>query len=359
MKVAIDASILSKTGIGNYTNRLINDLPKLFPGDVFIKVSEPVPLRRDSSYLKYINGFRRIYLEQIKMSQTLKMVGADIFHNPRNFGLPLYSPCKCVVTIHDIIPMIFSKVYLQSIVEKKYYNMSIRAAITRSAKIITDSKFSRDELIKHLGVKGDKIEVVYLGCGDEFRVIDDSRLLQQVLDKHGVYRPFIVTIGGSEYRKNIARLIDVFQTKFAEDYQLVVIGGAWRKFDLRQDRGSLSNVVFTGPVTQEELVSLYSLASLFVFPSLYEGFGLPVLEAMACGVPVAASNSSSIPEVAGDAALMFDPMDENQMYLSIKKILDSKSLQKELTCKGLEQVKLFRWEDTLRQTMQIYRDVLK
>ena len=227
-----------------------------------------------------------------------------------NYGIPVKKSCKTVVTIHDVIPLVLNG-YLKTFAEKSYYRAAIKLAVTRSDKIITDSCFSRDELIKHLSISSKKIEVVYLGCGEEFVPIHDQARLNIVRDKFGLQRPFVMTIGGNEPRKNVRSLVEAFE-RIGDKYKLdlVVVGGNWRGIELSPDIKDKRNIIFLGSVEQEELICLYNLAELFVFPTLYEGFGLPVLEAMSCGTPVLASNTSSIPEVTGDAANLFDPLDK-------------------------------------------------
>lgn len=356
MKIAIDNRALPNTGMGHYAGKLIEKLPQLYPEDQFIPFTDSLQPSRESFKQKYVSGLKRMYWEQVGLGKWLTSMNIDLLHNPRNLGIPIWSPCRCVVTIHDLIPLVYPKQYLSSAIESAYYQLLLKISISKAVKIITDSVFSREELVRLVGVKREQIVVTYLGCSDTFRQVDDEKTLAQVRKKYGLDQPYMITIGGSEYRKNIARLIKVFQSKFSNQYKLLVVGGAWRSSDLRESTPAQKNIVFAGAVSQEELIALYSAATVFVFPSLYEGFGLPVLEAMACGVPVAAANSSSIPEVAGEAALLFNPVVEDEMYCAIKSILDSKSLQNELVAKGFEQIKHFKWEDTLKNTMQVYRD---
>jgi len=358
MKVAIDMRALPRTGIGNYSQALLEGFPILFPNVETFSVTDEVIISRQK-LSRYSTRLHRLWWEQKELPNFLRDNHIDILHNPMNYGLPMKQVCKSVVTIHDVIPLVFREQYLKTFVERTYYNLALKVALARSSMIITDSIFSRNELIKYLDVPIKKLRVTPLACGEEFKPVFDMTRLKKVKEKFGLRRPFLLTIGGNEPRKNVARLISVFEG-ISEKYNvdLVVVGGNWRGSEFSREIAEINNVYFLGSVDQKDLVALYSSAELFVFPSLYEGFGLPVLEAMACGAPVAASNTSSIPEVAGDAALLFDPRDQEDMKRIICGILDSYEIKEELKQKGRERAKLFTWESTLNQTMEVYRNLL-
>lgn len=359
MKVAIDMRALPRTGIGNYSQALLEGLPKLFPAIIkTLSVSDEVIISRQKRR-GYLDRLRGLWWEQQKLPDVLHENQVDILHNPMNHGLPIKQVCKSVVTIHDVIPLVYREQYLKTFVERTYYNLALKVAITRSSMIITDSVFSMNEIIKYLDVPIEKLRVIPLACGDEFKPVQDMNRLKMIKEKFGLRRPFVLTIGGNEPRKNVARLISIFEG-ISEKYNLdlVVVGGNWRGIAFSREIEAANNVYFLGSIEQEDLVTLYSFAELFVFPSMYEGFGLPVLEAMACGAPVAASNTSSIPEVAGDAAFLFDPRDQEDMKRIILGILGSRETKEELKQKGLERAKLFTWESTLRQTMEVYKETL-
>lgn len=359
MKVAIDMRALPRTGIGNYSQALLEGLPKLFPATIkTLPVTDEVIISRQKRQ-GYIDRLRGLWWEQQKLPNILRKNQVDILHNPMNHGLPMKQVCKSVVTVHDVIPLVFREQYLKTFVERTYYNLALKVAMSRSSMIITDSTFSMNEIIKYLDVPIKKIRVIPLACGKEFKPVLEMNRLKNVREKFGLRRPFLLTIGGNEPRKNAVRLINIFEGISEKyDVDLVVVGGNWRGNGFSKGILKANNVYFLGSVEQEDLVALYSAAELFVFPSLYEGFGLPILEAMACGSPVVASNTSSIPEVAGDAALLFDPRDQEDMNRIIVGILSSRETKEELKQKGLERAKKFTWESTLNQTREAYRDVL-
>lgn len=358
MKIAIDMRALPKSGIGNYSQALLNKLPIMFSGVETVAVADEITISR-RKFHGYLSRLQRLWWEQVNLPRLLKDNKVDILHNPMNLGLPLREGIKSVVTIHDVIPLVYKDIYLRTGVARTYYRLALQIALNRSARIITDSIFSRDEIVKYMSVPREKIQVIYLAAGEEFVPLRDPVLQRITAQKFGLLRPFVLTIGGNEPRKNIDRLVNVFQHLCKNPgVDLAVVGGSWRGTKLRENIKGVNNIFFLGPVDQQELVSLYNMAELFVFPSLYEGFGLPVLEAMACGTPVAASNTSSIPEVAGDAAMLFDPQDEEEMSKIITGILGSRETREELSLKGLERAKMFTWENTLAQTMEVYKEVI-
>lgn len=360
MRIAIDMRAMPRTGIGNYSRILLDELPRVYSDISTVPVYDGMELSRQSSLSKIFSlRIKRLAWEQIDLPKVLKEHNIDILHNPMNFGLPVAPGCKSLVTIHDVIPAVLKSQYLKTWIEQIYYKLAMGVSTGRTVGIITDSYFSKNEILKHFSVSPKKIRVIYLGCSEEFSPITDSIRLTKVRNKFGLHRPYVLTIGGNEPRKNVERLIDIFsRLSDTLKFDLAVIGGSWRGASLGTNAQGANNIFYLGSVDQGDLISLYNMAELFVFPSLYEGFGLPVLEAMACGTPVAASNSSSIPEVAGEAAMLFDPLDGEGMYKMISGILNSREAKEELRLKGLERVKMFSWKNTLDQTMEVYREAL-
>ena len=282
-----------------------------------------------------------------------------VYHVPRNTGVPFFSNLPVIVTIHDIIPHVFPQKYLNNILERIYYETAIRVSIKRAQKIITISEFSKQELIRHYRVKPEKIAITLLAYNKAFRKIHEGSLLKPVQEKYNIHDKYLLAIGGSEYRKNMQRLIHVYQKHFSHAYKLIVIGGKWRDTDLPGKYASDINIRFLTNIPEEDLIAIYNMAEVFVFPSFYEGFGIPVLEGMACGVPVVTSNVSSMPEVGGDAAIYFDPYNEDDMAEKIGRVLQDELLRKTMIAKGLEKVKEYSWEKCAEETLQVYREVLK
>lgn len=355
MHVLLDNRASNFSGIGVYTHNIYTAI-KCFRNKTFL-YNDRLNISRTSFIEKYINFLKRQFNDQFALPCFLKKNKVDLYHATRNTGVPFFSPVPVVVTIHDIIPHVFSQHYLNNILEKIYYEIAIRISIHRSAKILTISNFSKQELIKHYKVTPNKIEVIPLACNAAFRKITDSKHLQSIREKYSLHDNYILAIGGSEYRKNIERLIHVYNNNFDEKYKLIVIGGKWRNVDLPEKYTS-ENIRFLTNIPEEDLIAIYNMSEVFVFPSFYEGFGIPVLEGMACGVPVVTSNVSSMPEVGGDAAVYFDPFDEKDMAEKIATVLDDSRLREQLIAKGFDQCKKFSWEKCCRATLEVYREII-
>lgn len=357
MRIALDDRAIKFSGIGIYTRNLA-ELFSDFGHTVFL-YDDKLTVSRSKFVFKYINFIKRTIKENKDLCNWLQVNKIDLYHVPKNTGVPFFSPIPVVVTIHDVIPHIFPKKYLSNILERIYYETAIRVSIKRSKKIITISEFSKQELIKHYGVKPEKIAITLLAYNRAFRKIQDSALLKPVREKYNLHDKYLLAIGGSEYRKNMQRLINVYQKHFSRAYKLIVIGGKWRDADLPGKYASDNNIRFLTNIPEEDLIAIYNMAEVFVFPSFYEGFGIPVLEGMACGVPVITSKVSSMPEVGGDAAVYFDPFDENDMAEKIETVLNNEMLRREMIAKGLEKVKGYSWKKCAEATLKVYREVLK
>ena len=355
MRIGLDNRAIKFTGIGVYTHNL-NERFVEFDNDVSL-YNDGLIVSRERFLKKYCNFLKRILREQLGMGSWFKKNRVEIYHVPKNTGVPFFHDIPVVVTIHDIIPHIYPDKYLSNILERIWYEVAIRVSIHRSDKILTISNFSKEELIKCYGVNSSKIKIVTLAYNDAFRKIEDNYFLNNIKDKYRLQKNYILAIGGSEYRKNIERLIKVYQENFQDDYELIVIGGKWRNVDLAKKYQCSKIRFFTG-VPEEDLIAIYNMASVFVFPSFYEGFGIPVLEGMACGVPVVTSNVSSMPEVGGDAAIYFDPYDEKDMAEKIGMVLSDEQLREKMIAKGLQKVKEYSWEKCAKETLRVYEEVI-
>ena len=356
MRIALDDRAIKLSGIGIYTRNLYDIYTSL--GHSVFLYDDKLLVSRSAFVFKYLNFMKRLIKENRDLGNWLRERTIDLYHVPKNTGVPLFSPVPVVVTIHDVIPHVFPQQYLKNILERIYYEAAIRISITRSQKIITISEFSKQALIQHYGVKPEKIAVTLLAYNRAFRKIEDAAVLNPVREKYNLNDRYLLAIGGSEYRKNMQRLIHVYQRHFSGAYKLVVIGGKWRDVDLPARYASDKNIRFLTNIPEEDLIAIYNMAAVFVFPSFYEGFGIPVLEGMACGVPVVTSKVSSMPEVGGEAAVYFDPYDETDMAEKIESVLKNERLRKEMIAKGLQKVKEYSWEKCAEETLQIYREVL-
>ncbi|MDP9211666.1 MAG: glycosyltransferase family 4 protein [bacterium] len=279
----------------------------------------------------------------------------DLWHFTNYVAPPTRKPF--VVTVHDM-----AFVDHPAFVEPKnlrYLERFVPETLTRAAHIIAVSDATRNSLAEHFNVPLTKITVTHEAADERFSQPPEPERLSRILKKHGIDRDYILTVGTLEPRKNLKTLLLAFaalRKKVRE--QLVVVGGHGWLFDeteeLLRKLGLGDRVILTGYVPDEELPSLYAGAKAFVFPSHLEGFGIPLLEAMASGTPVLSSNTSSMPEVGGTAALYFDPDDEKGMRLAIERVLGDEKLQERLAEAGYEQAKQFSWERTAQKTLGVY-----
>ena len=242
---------------------------------------------------------------------------------------------------------------MKAISEYKY-------AAERSDLILTISESAKSDIIKHFNVDEKKIEIVTPGIDLEKYLHNYTDMeLENVRKKYKLPENYILYLGTIEPRKNIERTIKAFikyKKEVKDDLKFVIVGGKGWKYDniMKLIESMGTDIILTGYIDEEDKIPIYKLAQIFAFPSLYEGFGMPVLEAMAAGVPVITSNVSSLPEVAGDAAILVDPLNEDEIFEAYKKILSDKKLQLEMIDKGLEQAKKFEWKESAKVLEQIY-----
>ncbi len=295
----------------------------------------------------------------------------DLLHV--TYNAPPLSPCPTVVTVHDIsfehYPEFFSPRDL--LILKTLVPLSAR----RAAHVLTVSQHAKREIIERYNLPPDKITVTYEAAGEQFQPVADPASLQAVRAKYGIPDgPFVLALGNLQPRKNIGRLVEAFamvarkvisqRNDFSQSdviSKLVIAGKAqWRESEVYtavQQAGLEGRVVFPGYVDDADLPALYSAAAVFVYPSLYEGFGLPPLEAMACGAPVISSNAASLPEVVGDAALLIDPTDTAALAQALYDGLTQPDLQADLRQRGLRRAAQFSWERCAAETLAVYADV--
>ena len=285
------------------------------------------------------------------------------------FVTPLLSPCPSVVTIYDLSFLLYPESFKRS--KRFYLGLFTRLSARRARRIIAISESTKRDVVRLLGVPPEKVEVVYCGIDDAFRPLPPQSWGERgevaaFRSKRGLPERFILFVGTIEPRKNVARLIEAFanlQTCKPAHLKLV-IGGAkgWFYEDVFarvEELGLEGEVMFPGYIPVSELPLWYNAAELFVYPSLYEGFGLPPLEAMACGTPVVTANTSSLPEVVGDAGLTVDPLDVEGLAEAMRRVLDDEALRQEMRKRGLQRAKGFSWTKTAQETVQVYRRAME
>ncbi len=351
-------------GAGVYTDSLIRAICRVDNENDYV-----IFVRRGAFADLARSGFRivptptpsrpaRLLWEQFLLPLQLRRRGADLLHSPHH-TMPLVAPgCSRVVTFHDLTFFLLPERYPAS--RRLYFQAVSRASARRADALIVPSDTVRDDVERILAVPQSRITTVYEAPAPVFRPIEDGAMLAQVRQKYRLPDRFILNVGSLEPGKNRASLIQAFHRlrQRGLEHCLVIVGQkAWKyegDFELVERLGLGDAVLFTGYVPAEELAALYSCAELFVFPSLYEGFGLPVLEAMACGAPVVTSNVSAMPEVAGDAALLTEPRDIEGLADAMERPLRYSRVRASLRSRGLKRAAEFSWERAAHETVAVY-----
>lgn len=365
MKIGIDCRIYSSkfTGIGRYTHELVEHFIQI--NNEQKRKHEFVLFFNSPEFKKYtppnlavkkvlVDAPHYSFAEQTKFLRILNKEKCDIVHFP-HFNLPILYRRPFIVTIHDLTVTFYPGRKKNRWFHRLGYNLVIKNAAKRSKKIIAVSHNTKNDIIEHLKIDPEKIEVIHNGIGEEFTLIDNSQY-KKTLQKYGIKKDFLLYTGVWRYHKNLPRLVAAFAKIREElDIQLVITGKPDPQYPEVQDAAKNlnleDNVIFTGHVSEGELIHLYNAARIYVFPSLYEGFGLPPLESMKCGTPVAASNSSSIPEVCGeDNAVFFDPADIDDMASKITALYKDVDLQAGLIERGAVHASRLTWEKSAHKT---------
>jgi glycosyltransferase involved in cell wall biosynthesis len=296
--------------------------------------------------------------EQVDLPRILRRYKVDLLHSP-HFLLPLIRPCPAIITIHDVI-YLACRQDLPSRLGRVYYHLMMAAAVRLAKRVITDSEFSKRDIVRHLGADAGKIEVIYPGVSREFQPINDPAALRAVRRRYGIERDYILYTGIYAPRKNHAGLLRAFRNflELGGEADLVIAGplkkGALQLPRLASELGLSHRLKLTGFVGDDELRALYSGARLYACPSLYEGFGFTVLEAMACGTPVVCSPETSLPEVAGPAAWYANPRIPEEFGEALFRVFTDSTLRMSLIAKGAENLKRFCWERAAARTLAAY-----
>jgi glycosyltransferase involved in cell wall biosynthesis len=276
-----------------------------------------------------------------------------------NSIISVWRPFRTVLHLHDLSP--FRSPSSWTFLLRLYMKFHMRALDPKADEIITGSENSAADIREILGVPESRIRVVPYGLSDEFRVIDNRERLGEVRRRLNLPRRFILFVGTLQPRKNLSRLLEAYSRLEKKLFSLVVVGRrGWGKVNVARMARELKieeHLTYIESALQSDMPCIYNMADLFVYPSLYEGFGYPPLEAMACGVPVVASRRSSIPEVVGDAALLIDPEDVNDIAGAMMKVLTDGEVRRGLIMKGHERIKRFSLERSARETLDIYKEV--
>lgn len=365
MIIGIDASRANKeikTGVEWYSYHLIENLKKIDTENHYFLYSEEklkndlvnLPLNWQSKVLSWPLKF---IWTQIRLSWEMFINPPDLLFIPSHV-IPLIHPKKVVTTIHDLGFKRFPEAY--SFFQRWYQDFSVKFALKHATKIIVPSEFTKKELMEIYQADPKKLIVIHLAYNAEIFSSDDNpEKSAKILGKYNIKKPYLLYVGRLENKKNISFLIDVFENlSLKENSQLVLVGNGGYGYEKIKDKIKKSKfkdrIIQLPWINEEELAILYREARVFVFPSLYEGFGIPLLEAMTTSTPIVASNIASIPEIVKDAALMPRLNDLKNFTDQIKKAWEDENLRNELKNRGLERIKSFNWEKTSQETLNLF-----
>jgi len=372
MKIGIDATPLPQNpvGAGVYIIQLIRALSQIELGHELIVFAHhfgheliDIPESKNIKWIivKEKNPALRLIWEQITLPYLARKTKLDLLHS-LHYTRPIFLPCKSIVTFHDMTFFLYPK--LHTVSKRFFFPLMIKLSGQISNGIIAGSENTKKDTLKFNNISENKIHVVPYGINSIFTPISNKQLLHNCKVKYNLPNEFILYVGLIEPRKNIPSLLKAYKKIIQETTSppLVITGRpGWGMEEVNYyiDTQNLRDKVhFTGYVDREDLPLIYNLATIFVYPSIYEGFGFPPLEAMACGTPTITTAISSMPEFVGDACLLVPPQDDEALYQAMKKLLYNKDLQKVLSIKGHQQASQFTWERTARETLEVYQKVM-
>jgi len=373
------------TGSGQYINHLMRQLTRLGDESEYVLITNiewrmqdtshshspfsilrspfcilhPVPTPFDS----ISENLAKLWFEQVSFPRACRRQGVELAHVPY-FASPLFPTTPTVVTVHDLIPMLLPAYRGSMLV--RLYTLLVAIAAKRADMVLTDSQASKWDIVHLLDIPSERVRVIYLAADNIYQPILDDHRLTAIRQKYGLPESYLLYLGGFDQRKNVLTLLKAFAQLAKDSRAFLGIAGRLPEKGsdffpdprpIVQELGIKERVVFTGWVPEEDKPTLYSGARALVFPSLYEGFGLPPLEALACGTPVIASNRGSLPEIVGDGGLLLEPDDLEGLAAAMQKLLSDDTLREDLREKGLAHAARFSWEKTARETLAVYREV--
>ncbi|MFL0195591.1 glycosyltransferase family 4 protein [Clostridium sp. WILCCON 0269] len=370
MKIAMDArgaNWYKGTGIGTYTSEILKYMTKNHRENfyhIYWSGNNYDKLQQENTKIVMASKKQHRFFEQYYFPVNLKKETVDIYHIPQNgIGISENIECKKIVTIHDLIPYI-----LPETVGKGYLSKFLKEMpkiIDLADGIITVSDCSKKDILKFFPINEDKIFVTPLAANSRYTPLEKDKCRYEINSNYNIENPFILYIGGFSPRKNVSSLITAFSKihkKLDKNYDLVIAGSNKDDSDMLKNLSiNLNidkNIRFTGFVEEKMMPIFYNACDIFIYPSLYEGFGLPPLEAMSCGTPVITSNISSIPEVVGDGGILINPFDIESLMYSIEALINDSSIREELSLKALKQSAKFSWEKTSEKTIEVYNKIL-
>ena len=358
-KVVIDTTVLgqTKTGTAVYVKNLIEAIKSIHPEDIdVIPIQGPIPKRQTKKFGRPLNLAKQLYWLHVALPRFLKKNKIDLLHMPA-MTAPFHSPCPVVVTVHDA--HFITNPHARDIAWLTYFRIAVKISASRATLILTDSSTAASAIEKHLKIDRFRLRIAYLGITPRQAMPDDGNFGLE-------YAPYLLYTGATILHKNVHMLVEAFallvqKTSFSQ-YKLIMAGVPSDGHDLVLDAISRNHleekVLFLGFVPDSKLAALYANAALFVFPSKAEGFGMPPLEAMSYGTPVAASRASCIPEILADAADYFDPDDPFSIESAIENLMSDKNHYRQRIENGRARSALFTWKDCATKTLNVYREAI-
>ncbi len=380
MRIGIDArfAVHKRRGIGNYALKLVDNLARIDSSNEYViyidkeDVNKVLP-QKSNFKIKKISPSNYLVWEQIVLPVHAKKDGVDILHCTGNTApILLDKRIRLVISVHDVM-------YLKDYSElprsaSRYQRMGrlyrkavVPKTVSRLSMVLTVSEFSKKDIMRHIPeLDGDRIEVVYEAASENSGQVDKILALQKIRNKFGIDCNYILTLGALDPRKNtelvIKKFIELKNESNINDKLLVVGIPNWKQtkfYNIVRESDFKEGVIFADFVSEDDLMLLYNGASIFLYPSLYEGFGMPLLEAMACGTPVVTSNVASMPEIAGDAAFLINPNSGEELKAAVMKLLNDENLRNNLIARGLKQAKGYSWIKMAQRTLAIYESIYK
>lgn len=371
MKIGIDgraANWYRGTGIGTYTYQLLNNLNKVDNDNdylIFLPESSSLNLKDNFKVEATKGAVSENFWDEVRVPNILSNQQMELYHVPQNgVGLSDNIDCLKAITLHDIIPLRMPETTSDRL--RKIFNEELPKIINSCEGIITVSEFSKQDIAKEFNFPKDKIFVTHLAAEDIYRPLSKCKCKKIIEKKYGIEDDFILYVGGFSPRKNILGIINAFSLinkDVKSNVKLVITGRkgiSYNNYKSRVDELNLGDsVIFTDFIPLEDLPIFYNASELLVYPSFYEGFGLPPLEAMACGTPVIVSNVTSLPEICHDSALMINPYDIDELSYAMERVLSDSLLKLTMVQKGLMKSSNYSWELTAKQTIEAYKSMIE
>jgi len=381
MRIGVNGFFLGQptTGSGQYTENLLRELLRLDTENQYVLFSPSVQRSAGGKQLEAVSrglgghvlatpfdkgsrNLAKLWFEQVSFPLACRRLGVDLAHVPY-FASPLFPAVPTVVTVHDLIPLILPAYRGSPLV--RLYTRLVTAAARKAQAIITVSQASQRDIVRCLHIPPERVHVTYEAAGEAFQPVEDEAQLVAIRQKYALPERYLLYLGGFDQRKNLSTLLRAFALLVNKQQQVrLVIAGRLPGRDsplfpdsrrLVRELGLKERVIFTGWVPEEDKPALFSGATAFVFPSLYEGFGLPAVEALACGTPAIASNRSSLPEVVGEGGILVEPTDVGALAEAMEVLLADDTLRAELRQRALAQAAKFSWKQTALETLAVYR----